>query len=249
MMFAVIPAGGHGSRMASTLPKQYMMLHGRSVLWHTLQPFLRRKDIFQIVVVVAANDPYYAQVQQELCTFNTDTLAAKVIFIEKGGDNRAASVQAGVHYGLSTMDAKESLAWVLVHDAARPCLSDEALHRLIDTVLTAAGGDRVNAMGGLLALPVADTVKRSKPLQTACVQSTVSRDDLWLAQTPQMFPCHMLADALSAPQASITDESSAMEAMGGSPWLVLGDPMNLKITRPHDLRLAALFLSLMESKA
>ena len=219
--FALIPAAGVGARMAANGPKQYMHIAGKPMLRHALEAFLSSDHIAATFVVVSAGDEYI------------DGLApAGVTVLRCGGASRMESVYNGLK-AIAAQAGDDD--WVLVHDAARPGLNAELIERLINTV----GPDPV---GGLLALPVVDTVKRAG-LDAGV--STVARDGLWLAQTPQMFRYRLLCDALAAATdpAVITDDASAVEALGYSPRLVEGHPCNLKVTLPADLRIAEMYLA------
>jgi 2-C-methyl-D-erythritol 4-phosphate cytidylyltransferase len=224
--FALIPAAGVGARMqrgegASVVPKQYLALAGKPMLRHTLDAFLSSERISHTFVVVSADDGHIAGVAPQ----------HGVSVLRCGGDSRLASVRNG----LAAMgDSLREDDWVLVHDAARPGLNAALIEKLINGV----GDDPV---GGLLALPVVDTVKRV----TDGAVSTIARDGLWLAQTPQMFRYRLLCDALDAAidPNLITDDASAMEAQGFSPKLVEGHPRNLKVTLPDDIRIAEMYLA------
>ena len=217
---ALIPAAGVGARMAADGPKQYLPIGGKSILRHTIDAFLASSLISHVYVVVSASDPYI------------DALvpARGVTVLRCGGESRLASVQNGLRLLGEILDAQD---WVLVHDAARPGLNAALIEKLITTVGS-------HAVGGLLALPVVDTVKRA-----GGAVSTVPRDGLWLAQTPQMFRYRLLCDALAAvtDAAVITDDASAIEALGLSPVLVEGHPRNLKVTLPSDIRIAEMYLA------
>ncbi len=217
---ALIPAAGVGARMAADGPKQYMALGGKPMLRHTIDAFLSSELIDHVYVVVSPDDGQIDAIVP----------AAGVTVLRCGGASRLESV----HNALRQLG--ELLApndWVLVHDAARPGLNAALIEKLITTI----GGD---AVGGLLALPVVDTVKRA-----GSTVSTLSRDDLWLAQTPQMFRYRLLCDALAAATDAsvITDDASAVEALGFSPKLVEGHPRNLKVTLPADIRIAEMYLA------
>lgn len=218
--WAVVPAAGAGHRMGGVTPKQYLALNGETVLQHTLAALLAGDFIEQIIVAIDGRDRHW-----ETLPAASNPRVHTVI----GGVERSDSVRAGLEVLVGTAGADD---WVLVHDAARPCLSADALQRLRTELAD-------SSVGGLLALPVAETVKRSdEDLQVA---ETVDRSDLWLAQTPQMFRFGPLLSALKqAAKAGefITDESSAMELAGFQPLLVHGDPGNIKITRPGDLAFA-----------
>jgi 2-C-methyl-D-erythritol 4-phosphate cytidylyltransferase len=218
---AIVPAGGSGARFGTAIPKQYLELSGRSVLHHTLTALSDVPAIEHIFVAVQHDDSR----AQTICkSFD------RVSVFPTAGTLRSETVS-------NTLDAIQKQvhrnAWILVHDAARPCVSVDAINRLIDACQS-------HSVGGLLALPVADTMKRANAANE--VVETVSRDQLWRAQTPQMFRYETLQHALgAAPDA--TDESQAIEAIGLSPKLVLGDVKNIKITYPEDIALAQHFLS------
>jgi 2-C-methyl-D-erythritol 4-phosphate cytidylyltransferase len=222
--FAVIPAAGEGSRMGGDLPKQYLELAGRPLLYHAVRRLAGDPRIEQVFVVLAPGDQHYTRI-------DWGAFAGKIEPLYCGGETRAASVFNGL---LAANDAIAASDWVLVHDAARPCLGRSDLDRLIGEL----GED---ATGGLLALPVADTLKRAN--REARVMQTESRENLWQAQTPQMFRYRLLVEALRASDpAAITDEASAVEKFGLRPKLVMGDARNLKVTYPQDLELAELIL-------
>jgi 2-C-methyl-D-erythritol 4-phosphate cytidylyltransferase len=217
---ALIPAAGVGARMAAAGPKQYLRLAGKPMLRHTIDAFLSSELISHVYVVVSPDDPLI------------DALipAAGVSVLRCGGASRMESVQNALRQLGEVLGDQD---WVLVHDAARPGLNAALIEKLITTI----GGD---AVGGLLALPVVDTVKRA-----GSQVATVSRDGLWLAQTPQMFRYRLLCNALAAATDAsvITDDASAIEAMGLSPKLVEGHPRNLKVTLPADIRIAEMYLA------
>ena len=226
MMIALVPAAGAGSRMQSDCPKQYLPLHGEPLIAHTLRALARESRIAMIVVVVPPEDANWE-------TYDWSEWQGRLRVLRCGGETRAQSVLNGLE-ALSVDTADET--WVLVHDAARPCLPRDALARLIDAV-------QHDASGGLLAVPVADTLKRADV--DGRVATTEPRAGLWQAQTPQMFRYGLLKRALLAAGAAITDEASAIEKLGLSPLLVEADSRNLKITRPRDLQLASLILEHM----
>ena len=223
--FALVPAAGSGSRLGSSTPKQYLPLAGRTVLHHTLGRLAAHPRIEQVFVVLAPADT-------EFRTADWQSLEDRIQPLYCGGDTRAESVYNGL---TAARDAIGGDDWVLVHDAARPCLSAEALDRLIDEV----GEDQ---SGGLLAIPVADTLKRGDG--GSRVEATERREGLWQAQTPQMFRYGSLVEALrKSGAATVTDEASAVERLGLKPRLVMGELRNLKITYPQDLELAELILA------
>lgn len=218
--FALIPAAGVGARMGALRPKQYLHIAGKSMLQHSVTAFLQHSQITQVFVVVSCADEY---VSKELQADPRLT----VLFC--GGKVRSESVVNGL---LAIQNQLNEEDWVLVHDAARPGLNAGLISRLIDTV----GADEV---GGLLALPVVDTVKRTEGNKV----TTVARDDLWLAQTPQMFHYAQLLSALTnSKNSEITDEASAIEMAGLTPKLVEGHWCNTKITRSDDLKMIETYL-------
>ena len=220
--FALVPAAGSGARFGAETPKQFLPLAGRPLIFHTLAALCRCPRIEQVWVVLSPGDEWWSGE-------DWSALGAKLRPVYCGGQTRAESVANGLAE-LSALLAADD--WVLVHDAARPCLSDEMLDRLFEEL-------DEDPVGGILAVPVADTLKRSDAGQR--VLGTESREGLWQAQTPQMFRFGVLREALSKALA-VTDEASAIEAAGLSPRLVRSDMTNLKVTFPADLRLAELIL-------
>jgi 2-C-methyl-D-erythritol 4-phosphate cytidylyltransferase len=230
-LFALIPAAGSGSRMGGELPKQYQPLAGKPLLHHALNCLCSSPSIERVFVVLAQGDKHFARHAWQ-------PFAAKVEPLYCGGETRAASVFNGL---LAARDAVDGSDWMLVHDAARPCLAAEALERLI-------AGLRDEQTGGLLALPVVDTLKRGDP--DAYVVQTEPRENLWQAQTPQMFRYRLLLEALRAIDPAVaTDEARAIEQLGLRPKLVMGDMRNLKVTYPQDLALAELILRSLQPSA
>jgi len=222
--WAVIPAAGVGARMQADRPKQYLPLLGKTVIEHTLQRLLLHPHISGVVVAISSDDGWWPEVKIE---------AGKPLWVAAGGDERCHSVLNALQT-LSAQAADQD--WVLVHDAARPCLRSADIDELIRRC-------EAHPVGGLLAVPVKDTLKRADAAQT--VQETVDRDRLWHAQTPQMFRLGELRDALQQAldaNALVTDEASAMERAGHAPLLVEGHADNIKITHPEDLALAELYL-------
>lgn len=220
--FAIVPAAGSGSRFGAEKPKQYLSLLGRPLIFHTLAALVACPEIDRVWVVLAHDDPFWFE-------YDWSELGAKLETVRCGGETRAASVTNGLQ-AAALMAADDD--WVLVHDAARPCLSNKMLAALMADLAD-------DPVGGLLAVPVADTLKRADDKQR--VAATESRDKLWQAQTPQMFRYGQLCEALKN-GAAVTDEASAIEACGLQPKLVLGDTSNLKVTYPADLALAAMIL-------
>ena len=220
----IIPAAGTGSRMANVLPKQYMPLAGKPIISHTIQTFFNHPRIASIHVALSADDLFWRDLPLDP--------ASKLKLHYTGGDSRSETV---LNTMLSIQVADDD--WVLVHDAARPGLT----HALVDQLLYTLEND---AVGGLLALPVADTLKKSGADHK--IEQTVERTDLWQAQTPQMFKYAVLKHALQVAviktndhvaSSPVTDEAEAIEAMGLQPTLVTGELRNLKITYPQDLEL------------
>lgn len=222
--FALVPAAGVGARMGADCPKQYMPLAGKLMLLHVLDTFASTPAVAHVYVVVSAGDGY---IDEALA--GAGHLAERVSVIHKGGATRRQSVLNGLDAMRDQLDDKD---WVLVHDAARPGLTGALIERLIEQV-------HADPVGGLLALPVVDTLKRAD--EDGRSAETVPRDRLWAAQTPQMFRYALLKRALE--QASeVTDEAGAVEALGLKPKLVEGSHRNFKITLPHDVALAELHL-------
>ena len=219
---AIVPAAGSGARFGSDVPKQYLELAGRPMIYHSLAVLCRCERIDQVWVVLSAGDEWWE-------AYDWTDLGPKLRAIRCGGATRAESVANGLAVAGAALDEGD---WVLVHDAARPCLSSELLLALLDEL----AGDPV---GGILAAPVADTIKRADAEQR--VAATESRDGLWQAQTPQMFRHGLLREAL-ARHANVTDEAGAVEAAGFRPRLVRSDATNFKVTFSADLRLAELII-------
>lgn len=225
--WAVIPAAGVGKRMQADRPKQYLELHGRTVLEHTLSRFLEHPLISGVVVAVTDGDPYWRDLE----------ISHPKMVTASGGSERCHSVLNALQVLQLQADDND---WVLVHDAARPCLRREDLDHLIEAL-------KDHPIGGLLGLPVADTMKRTAANDT--VIETVPRENLWRALTPQMFRLGELQEALETALNNhqlVTDEASAMELAGMAPKMVEGHGDNIKITRPQDLKLAELYLAEQE---
>jgi 2-C-methyl-D-erythritol 4-phosphate cytidylyltransferase len=223
--WVIVPAAGSSRRMTNAaVPKQYLQLCGRSVIEWAVAPFIERSDCERIVVVIAAEDRLWSQ---QSCARHPKILTAT------GGAERVDSVRAGLR-ALAQHAAQDD--WVLVHDAARPCLRTVDLSRLIDDLAN-------DSVGGLLGAPVVDTLKRADAGER--VAATVSRASLWRALTPQMFRYDVLDRALRTAQESgapPTDEAQAIEALGLQPRLISGDPDNIKITLAEDIERAARLL-------
>jgi 2-C-methyl-D-erythritol 4-phosphate cytidylyltransferase len=203
--------------MGAAVPKQYLPLAGRTVIEWSLAPFLAHQRTAGIVVALSADDQRWSQ---------TALAGDAKIATTSGGAERMDSVLAGLR---ALQDRAAPDDWVLVHDAARPCLSASDLDRMLNEL-----GD--DAIGGLLAAPVVDTLKRAD--EGGRVSQTVPREKLWRALTPQMFRYVLLQRALESAQAkgvAVTDEAQAVEALGLQPKLVAGDADNIKVTLPEDL--------------
>lgn len=217
---ALIPAAGVGSRFGANCPKQYVELAGQTVLQHTIDLFNQNSRIHHIAIIVSPQDAF------------VDTLIRlpeRAAVYRVGGETRAETVANGVNILLANQIVGEKDT-ILVHDAARCCLPQSALNRLLDT----AGH---HPHGGILAIPVADTLKRQQNQQTQEVKiaETVPRSGLWQAQTPQLFQAALLQKSLQNIDFNeITDEASAVERLGIQPLLVEGDSRNIKLTRADD---------------
>jgi 2-C-methyl-D-erythritol 4-phosphate cytidylyltransferase len=222
--FALIPAAGVGARMGSGSPKQYVQVAGKPMLLHVLDTFAASEIITHTFVVVNAEDKNIREMMA-----SAPHLADRVTIIFNGGATRHVSVLKGLRVLSDHADADD---WILVHDAARPGLTTDLIAHLAESL-------RDDSVGGLLAMQVVDTLKRGGSDKR--VQATVPRSGLWAAQTPQMFRYGMLRRALEQVD-DVTDESSAIEAMGLQPKLVEGSPRNFKITLPQDVHLAELYL-------
>lgn len=224
----IIPAAGVGNRMANVLPKQYIPLGGKPMISHSIQVFFNHPRIAGIHVALNPEDDFWRSLTLEP--------ESRLHLHYTGGATRAETV-------LNTLNAIEPNLqaddWILVHDAARPGLT----HTLLDGLMSRLEND---AVGGLLALPVADTLKKSAADNQ--VEKTISRADLWQAQTPQMFRFFTLKNALSQFGASVTDEAEAIEALGLKPRLVQGELRNLKVTYPQDLALLEALFTAEKSK-
>lgn len=219
-LWFVVPAAGASRRVGAATPKQYLDLLGRTVLEHSLRVLLSHAGVAGGVVALAAHDEGWSRLPAGL---------RSRVWTARGGEERCHSVLAG----LAALAGAGDDDWVLVHDAARPCLAAADLERLVATC-------RDDAVGGLLAVPVADTVKRAGA--DGRVAETVRREGLWRAQTPQMFRLGLLRRALESAIGAgeaPADEATAVERLGLRPLLVEGSPFNIKITHPADLEFAA----------
>jgi 2-C-methyl-D-erythritol 4-phosphate cytidylyltransferase len=216
--FGLIPAAGAGSRFGASGPKQYSLLDGKPMLFHAVERLLAAPEIEVAFVVLAPADA-------EFRAHDVSAFGGRLAPLYCGGATRRESVLNGLVAAASLVEPDD---WVLVHDAARPCLGKSELRRLID----AAAEDEV---GAILAVPVSDTLKRADG--ESRILATQPRDGLWQAQTPQMFRYAMLMRALRD-AARVTDEASAVEALGCRPKLVEGSTKNLKVTFPSDMEIA-----------
>jgi 2-C-methyl-D-erythritol 4-phosphate cytidylyltransferase len=221
---ALIPAAGRGTRYGGDRLKQYLPILGQAVMTHSIKAFQFHPLISSVTVVLAKDDQLF-----ESAVGSMSTSVGRVT----GGETRAESVRNGLRYLIEQYSGSD---WVLVHDAARPCLSDASLDRLLDQGLGSTDG-------AILAMPVGDTLKRAGATQE--IVSTVDRRDLWAAQTPQLFCVETLANAIDAASQAgceVTDEASAMEFAGYHPKLVMGSAANIKITHASDLAVAEALL-------
>ncbi|CAA0090131.1 2-C-methyl-D-erythritol 4-phosphate cytidylyltransferase [Zhongshania aliphaticivorans] len=222
-LWAIVPAAGRGARFGSELPKQYLQLADKTVIEHSIAKLLAISDIVTVVVALHPEDTFF------------DSLAC-------ANDPRVSRVDGGLERSDSVACALQSLNaedtdWVLVHDAARPCVSHHDITQLIERGCA-------HQVGAILAVPVVDTIKRST--EDGEIQKTVDRERMWRALTPQLFRYGALTKALTycrEHQLKITDEASAMEHCGDKPALIAGSHRNIKITYPDDLAIAEVFLS------
>ena len=245
---ALIAAAGSGSRMGAAIPKQYLQLGGKAVLQHTLERVFEWPGLSHVVVVLADDDEYFDQLPA-----SADTRIQRVI----GGASRAASVLAGLRHiaadsamqSVQTAHSQTHNPWILVHDAARPLVATADVESLFREVFA---GD---ACGGILATPVADTLKRAerdsqRSAPGIAIETTVARAGLWAAQTPQLFRLRELTTALQQADdadLAVTDEASAMEMAGHHPLLVHARGLNIKLTTQADLELAQAILASLNS--
>lgn len=221
-VIAVVPAAGIGSRMQTECPKQYLHIGDKTILEHAVASLLAHPRISHVIIAISPTDCWFASLP--LATDPNVTVVT-------GGGLRADSVLAG-------LQVAGNAQWVLVHDAARPCLHQDDLARLMALVET-------SKVGGILAAPVRDTMKRGEPGKPL-IAHTVEREDLWHALTPQLFPLELLHSCLTRALnegATITDEASALEYCGFHPELISARADNIKVTRPEDLALAAFYLT------
>lgn len=227
--WVVVPAAGVGKRMGAAIPKQYLPLAGRTVLDHTLERVLLHPKLDGVTIALGEEDAWWDESE-----FADHPDVARVA----GGAERCHSVLNALKHLSERASADD---WVLVHDAARPLLQRTDINRLVETLET-------DAVGGLLGVPVRDTMKRTVDLadDTPQIEATVDREGLWHAYTPQMFRLGLLERSLRAAIEAgflVTDEASAIEWAGYRPRMVEGRPDNIKITRPEDLPLAEFYLA------
>ena len=225
--YALIPAAGTGTRMGAGQPKQYLPLAGKPMLWHAVASVCL-PPVQNVFVVLAPGD-------REFARHDWSAFAGRLEPLYCGGESRRDSVYNGMVAAMAAVDADD---WMLVHDAARPCLPRRDLESLIRET-------RDDQIGGILALPAADTVKKAAKDEAGAlrVAGTEDRGQLWLAQTPQMFRCGLLAQALQASKTAVTVESSAVEQLGLRPRLVAGSRENIKVTFAEDLKIAEAILA------
>ncbi|HWA39551.1 MAG TPA: 2-C-methyl-D-erythritol 4-phosphate cytidylyltransferase [Burkholderiales bacterium] len=229
-MVALLPAAGSGTRMAGETPKQYLTLAGRPMLWHAVRAVCV-PPVEAVFVVLSAEDRTFAG-------YDWSAFAGRLYPLFCGGATRRDSVYNGLVGLMTDLDLDE---WVLVHDAARPCLPGQDLQRLVAEC-------RDDEVGGILAFPVAETVKKAGKDEGGAqrIAGTEDRSQLWLAQTPQMFRAGLLAQALREAKGAVTDEASAVEQLGLKPRLVAGSRENIKVTYPEDMAIAESILARRE---
>lgn len=229
-LIVVVPAAGVGKRMQAVCPKQYLLINEQSVLSHTVKRLLSHPKIDKVVLSLSADDQYFKE---------TSLATNPQVIPVTGGKERVDSVLRG----LKAVD-EHSYPWVMVHDAARPCISHQDIDALIDSC-------QQYKVGGILATPVRDTMKRSSQTGIKHVTATVDRTTLWHALTPQMYPTKQLIIAIESAQKNqqvLTDESSAIEYMGDKSLLIAASSDNIKITRQDDLALAEFILAKQSCK-
>ncbi|WWP00851.1 MAG: 2-C-methyl-D-erythritol 4-phosphate cytidylyltransferase [Candidatus Dasytiphilus stammeri] len=221
-IIAVVPAAGIGRRMQSQFPKQYLTIGTKTIIEHAISTLIEQPLIKRIVIVLNSED----------CWFNLLPIVynTRIVTIS-GKQTRADSVMAG-------LQAVPHKSWVMIHDAVRPCLHSEDLHRLLSVITD-------SPMGGILATPVRDTIKRSKVGNPLVVSHTIERQNLWHALTPQLFPISLLLPCMQRALKKgilLTDEASALESEGYHPAIILGRYDNIKVTYPEDIALATFYL-------
>ena len=224
--YALIPAAGSGTRLGAEGPKQYLELAGKPMLWHAVASVCVA-PVENVFVVLAPEDKEFAR-------HDWSAFAGRLEPLYCGGESRRDSVYNGL---VATMAAVDADDWILVHDAARPCLPKRDLESLIAET-------RDDLIGGILALPASDTVKSAMKDEAGALRIARSEDrsQLWLAQTPQMFRAGLLMQALKEAKKAVTDEAGAIEQMGLKPRLVAGSRENIKVTFPEDMKIAEAIL-------
>ena len=228
-IFAILPAAGTGTRLGDPLPKQYLELNGKPMIFHALQALGSVKRIDKIIVVLSPDDKHWRRFFDEVVL---GSAGERITAAYVGGKSRGQSVANGLKY-IEGMAQKND--WVMVHDAARPCIRRELVEQFIDEL-------EADSIGGLLALPLTDTIKLDDGAENCRVAKTIPREHIWRAQTPQMFRFELLQTAMRD-FVEATDESQAIEAAGHQPKLVMGDSANLKVTYATDMKLAAMLLA------
>ena len=229
-IWAVIPAAGVGKRSGLPIPKQYLVINGKTVLEHTIAALLACPDVAGAIIAISADDEWWAECK---------VTSPKPIVTVAGGAERCESVLNGL---VELVKQQGNEVWALVHDAARPCVSAEELKTLVASATS-------HSVGGILALPMADTVKRAKA--NAEIAGTEDRSMLWRALTPQLFPAAKLANAIEHCLGNglfVTDESSAMEQLGHAPLLVQGKATNIKLTHADDIPIVEQYLTSKDEK-
>lgn len=226
-IIALVPAAGTGTRLGDALPKQYLDIAGRPLIFHTLLALSKIARIDDITVVLSPNDNHWRNYPSEW-----SLLGAKVTTAAVGGNSRGETIANGLKSISARLQTSDD-DWIMVHDAARPCIRPELIEQFIDELIN-------DQVGGLLALPLHDTIKFDDG--NLRVEKTIPRERLWCAQTPQMFRFQLLRKALmQCPEA--TDEAQAIESLGHQPKLVMGDSANLKVTYAPDLKLVRMLLA------
>jgi len=216
-LYALIPAAGSGTRLPAEAPKQYLPLAGKPMLWHAVRAVCVPR-VESVFVVLAPEDKTFA-------THDWRAFGERLQPLYCGGETRRDSVYNGLVAAMNDIQADD---WLLVHDAARPCLPEKDLDKLMREI-------EGHEVGGILALPIAETVKR---VSQEKIQATEDRSQLWLAQTPQMFRAGLLLQALARAKGAPTDEAAAVEQLGLKPRVVAGSRENLKVTWPEDVAIA-----------
>ena len=226
-IIALVPAAGTGTRFGDVLPKQYLDISGRPLIFHTLLALSKIGRIDDITVVLSPDDSHWRNYPADWALLGTKVSTAAV-----GGNSRGETITNGLKSISARLQTSDD-DWVIVHDAARPCIRPELIEQFIDELID-------DQVGGLLALPLHDTIKFDDG--NLRVERTIPRERLWCAQTPQMFRLQLLSKALArCPEA--TDEAQAIESLGHQPKLVMGDSAKLKVTYAPDLKLVRMLLS------